>query len=95
MRAKYIRYWFEFDIKSGSEYPAGIEIGCGVTATDKEDAINLLKNRIFKKGDLPPIKKVNEDINIRTLDQHRVIPYMLSPHTRGIWFPSGYEHDPA
>ena len=95
MKAKYIRYWFEFDLDPGLDNPPGIEIGCGVTATDYEDAISLMKNRIFRKGDLPPIKKVSEDINIRTLDQHHVIPNMLSPHSRGIWFPSGYEHDPA
>ena len=93
MKTKYIRFWFDFEVESGLDYPPGIEIGCGVTATDYEDAISLMKNRIFKKGDMPPIKKVNEEINIRTLDQHHVIPYMLSPHTRGIWFPAGYESD--
>jgi len=43
------------------------------------------------KGPLPfPVASSIEDVDIRTLDQGHVIPNMLPPSWRGIWFPLGY-----
>lgn len=91
MKTIYIRFWFEFDIDSVFNFPAGIGIGCGVTAFDYDDAIKIMEDKIFFKIKRPVIKKVIEDVDIRTLDQGHVIPNMHPPNNRGIWFPLGYE----
>lgn len=91
MNLNYKRYWFEFKIESSFEWPAGIGIGCGVTAIDYDDAINLLCRKIFYNIQMPQIKRVIEDVDIRDLNQGHVSPNMSTPRIRGIWFPLGYE----
>jgi len=93
MKTEYIRYWFEFDIKSFLDCPPGTGIGCGVSAIDYNDALGILQRKIFRGEKIPPIKSVQENVDIRSLDQGHVIPNMRSPHSRGIWFPLGYEED--
>jgi len=91
MNNNYKRYWFEFEIDSAFGFPTGIGIGCGVTAIDYADAINLMNKKIFYEIPMPDIKKAIEGIDIRTLDQGHVIPNMNPPNRRGIWFPIGYD----
>jgi hypothetical protein len=86
------RFWIEFNIDSVFLFPPGIGTGCGVTAFDLEDAIKLMNEKIFILTPVPEIIKAIEDININELDQGHVIPNMLSPHSRGIWFPRGYQY---
>lgn len=82
------RYWIVFD--DPRRRALGFDLGCGVTAFDLRDAISLLESHVFK-GSLPfPIASTIEDVDIRTLDQGHVIPNMLPPSSRGIWFPLGY-----
>jgi len=38
-----------------------------------------------------PIASSVEDVDVRTLDQGHVIPNMLPPDRRGVWYPMGYE----
>ncbi len=85
------RYWFEFDPTDISELPPGLITGCGITAYDYNDALTLLKQKVFKGQGLPGLKEKRENIDIRTLDQGHVIPNMTDPTLRGIWFPLGYE----
>lgn len=87
----YKRYWFEFEIDSAFEFPAGIGIGCGVTAVDMNDAIKIMDEKVFSDIKRPPFKKTVEDIDLRDLDQGHVIPNMKPPIYRGIWFPLGYD----
>ena len=87
----YKRFWFEFQIDNAFNFPAGIVIGCGVTAIDTNDAINLMDRKIFHNTPMPIIKKTIENIDIHDLDQGRVIPNMAPCADRGIWFPLGYE----
>ena len=82
-----IRYWFEFSYEHFNELPPGLGIGCGVTAFTYEDAINIMKSKVFKEMPTGTIKKVIEDVDIRNLDQGHVIPNMKPPIERGIWFP--------
>ncbi len=37
------RYWFEFDLTLEDEHPAGVLLGCGVTARGYDDALSLLR----------------------------------------------------
>ena len=80
------RYWFEFDW-GDEEPPPGARFGCGVTALGAEDALALLRERVFVGRDLPPIKRMIEDVDVSTLDEGHVLPNMAPPNWRGVWFP--------
>jgi hypothetical protein len=87
------RYWFEFEIAPGDldENPsyAGLSWGCGVTAYNYDDAVEILRQRVFKEDPLPEIARVVKDIDISQLDEGHVRPNMTAPSERGIWFPAG------
>jgi len=86
------RYWFEFDFKDYPDnIPPGAYYGCGITAYNCDQAMLLLKNKVFKNKDLPKIFKLLENVDVSTLDQGVVIPNMRPPSYIGIWFPLGYE----
>jgi hypothetical protein len=85
------RYWFEFDFTDIKEIPAGVIIGCGVTGDGYDDALNILKEKVFQKEQIPEIKKVVEDVDVSLLDKGHVLPNMLPPNMRGVWFPLGYQ----
>jgi hypothetical protein len=91
MNNLYKRFWFEFDIDSAFNFPPGIGIGCGITAFDYDDAIKMMREKIFSEIKMPVIRREIENIDIRTLDQGKVIPNMKPPNQRGIWFPLGYD----
>jgi hypothetical protein len=63
-----------------------------VTAYSYEDALSLLKEKVFE-GTEPPIIDVVPDVDISELDQNHVIPNMGVPVWRGVWFPLGYQLD--
>lgn len=83
------RYWFEFEFID-SDIPFGTNMGCGVTAYNYDDAINLLNEKVFKSRSIPKIQKMIESVDVSTLDAGHVLPNMSSPNIRGIWFPLGY-----
>jgi hypothetical protein len=84
---EYRRYWFQFEFNDYSELPPGCGIGCGITAWNYEDAINILNEVFHKYGKKPAVKTVIEDVNISELDAGHVLTNMLPPNERGIWFP--------
>jgi hypothetical protein len=84
------RYWFEFDLSVSQAQILGVLLGCGVTAYSHEDALAIIKERIFKNDLLPPIKSVIENIDVSTLDFNHIQPNMGLTVKRGIWFPRGY-----
>ena len=84
------RFWFEFDISIDDPHPIGVLLGCGVTAYDYVDAVQLVANLVFKASALPPIRRVIEGVDITTLDANHVLSNMGVPSNRGIWFPLGY-----
>lgn len=84
------RYWFEFSDCDNVVLPTGISKGCGVTAYDYDDAINILKEFVFKRTSIPTIKKFIENVIIEKLDEDHVLPNMGIVNSRGIWFPLGY-----
>jgi hypothetical protein len=71
------RFWFKFEI---SPKPDAINLGCGVSAYDYEDAILLLRKYVFGANGPPLIEQCIEDVDILTLEANR-----------GIWFPQGYD----
>lgn len=83
------RYWIEFE-GNASELPAGFAYGCGVTAFSYDDAIKILVDRVFKDGALPKVKSWIENVDVSTLDAGHVLPNMMPPNYRGIWFPVNY-----
>lgn len=85
-----IRYWFEFERESAFDLPPGIAIGCGVTAYSFEDALNMVRDKVFRNNVLPVINRQVEGIDIATLDQGHVIPNISDVRRRVIWFPIGY-----
>ena len=62
-------------------------MGCGVSATDLDDAEALLRESLFD-GDLPTVRRVVEDLDVRDLDENHVRPNMGDPSVRGVWFPA-------
>ena len=77
------RYWFVFET---SKVPTLIDLGCGVTASDLDDARELLRRRVFG-GKLPREVGVIEDVPLSSLDPRHVRPAMGSVEARGVWFP--------
>lgn len=81
------RYWFTFQ---ASTKPNAFNVGCGVTAYNYDDAINLLCERVFGE-DAPDVIDFEEDVDVSQLDQKHVLPNMGSVVVRGVWFPLGYD----
>jgi hypothetical protein len=66
--------------------PAAINLGCGVIAFSREDALALLRERVFL-----PVLEVIDDITRTALDQKHVVPNLGRVEERGVWFPQGYD----
>jgi hypothetical protein len=85
------KYWFEFDVTLADSPPLGTLLGCGVTARSREEAVTMLKERVFRADPLPKIRRYLQDIDLSSLDPNHVIPNMSDPDRIGVWFPLGYE----
>jgi hypothetical protein len=89
------RYWVEFDNRSCETdillARLGLKLGCGVTAFDIDDALMIVAEVIFGELQIPSIKLIIEDVDIRRLDRGHVLPNMSPPNWRGVWFPSIYQ----
>ena len=80
------RYWFKFRTP---RFPAAFNFGCGVSAYNYDDAVNLLRELVFG-GQEPDILVCDADVDVSKLDRKRVLPNMGSVLVRGIWFPLGF-----
>jgi hypothetical protein len=83
------RFWIEFDRVDQGSLPAGTALGCGVTAADRNEALEMIAQSIFD-GTLPPLQRLVEDVDVTDLDSRHVRPNMGNPALRGIWYPLGY-----
>jgi hypothetical protein len=81
------RFWFRFKAGNDSNTPRP---GCGVTASNYDDALAILNETVFAGKRLPEIEHVIENVDISTLDQKHVIPNMEAPGWRGVWYPRGF-----
>ena len=84
------RYWFEFNLAYYPSLPPGIRMGCGVTAFNYEDALNIIQDKIFNHHTMAPIVNVITGIDLSTLDKDHILSNAGLPNVRGIWFPLGY-----
>jgi hypothetical protein len=84
------RFWFEFEITNYSDYAPGLTIGCGVTAYNYDDALQILVNEFFVSNKMPEITRCVKNVDITELDQNHVVPNMKAPNVRGVWFPISY-----
>jgi hypothetical protein len=73
-------YWIEMG--------AGLAMQYGVTAYSFDDAISILKQKVFRNDEIPTVKNFIENIKFRDLDQNHVVPNMGIITERGIWFPN-------
>jgi len=79
-------FWFRFERLPN---PTAINLGCGVSAYDYEDAITLIRERIFGPNEVPPVAQCVEDVDVSTLEPKHVTPNLGDVSIRGIWFPQG------
>ena len=85
---KLVRFWFEFE---SSDLPMSpLCHGCGVTAWNYEDALNIVQDSIFQGKGMPAIVKCADNLDVSTLDRDHVLPNMNPANYRGVWFPLGY-----
>lgn len=68
-----------------------LSIGCGVTAYDLQDALAIIREKLFQCQELPPITEIIEDVDVSKLDKGHVLPNITKPPSNyGIWFPYGF-----
>lgn len=82
MRKILTAYWFEFGPTLSLQF--------GVTAYSFDDAISILKEKAFRKQELPALKSFTENIKPGEVDPGHIVPNMGALTERGIWFPLGY-----
>jgi hypothetical protein len=82
------RYWFKFE---KINKPTPLNLGCGVTACDQDDAICLMRAYIFSECGVPTIVETVEGVQASDLEKSHVLPNIGNMDVRGIWFPQGYE----
>ena len=82
-----VRYWFRFEPHTS---PHVLNLGCGISAYGYDDALALLRDKVFKDVALPRIIEVKENVDVSLLDHKHVLPNMENPTVRGIWFPMRY-----
>ena len=78
------RYWFTF---RQFAFPTPLNLGCGVTALNLEDARSLIYETVLKGIDLAVEAGHIENVDVSSLDKKHVLPNMGSPVVRGVWFP--------
>lgn len=80
------RYWFTFAGDARS-LPAGLAVGCGVTAPNRCEAARMISQHLLAGNELPPLARIVEDVDVSALDEDHVLPNAGPPNVRGVWFP--------
>ena len=84
------RFWIELNLEGKRDVPVSVDMGFGITAHSLDDALQLLREQVFRGRELPPLDRVREDVDISMLDPNHVRPNMGNPVVRGVWFPLGF-----
>jgi len=90
MTSRLHMFWFRFE---ALPKPTAVNLGCGVTAYSREDALNLLRKHVFGANGPPPIIDCIEDVGLDQIEQKHARPNIGDTSRRGIWFPQGYPLD--
>ena len=85
--SKLRRFWFRFET---IPEPTALNLGCGVTAYNRDDALGLLREYVFGQNGPPPIIECIEDVAMDQIEQKHARPNVGNILVRGIWFPQGY-----
>lgn len=83
---KLTRYWVEL-----KDVPVSYS-RFGVTAWSADDALSLIAEylRHYYQQDRPlDVLRIVENVDVSTLDANHVLPNMLPPIHRSIWYPMG------
>ena len=88
--ARLHKYWVSFE---RLERPIPLNLGCGVTAYDRDDAIGLIRKLIFGNCAMPRISRITDDVELQDLNQGHVAPNVGDASVRGIWFPQGFNNN--
>ena len=83
------RYWIKLS-GNGYAHPL-VSFGCGITAENESEALQILSTCVLSREEGLSVTSVIEDVDLRTLDAGHVLPNMLPPNWRGVWFPIGYD----
>jgi hypothetical protein len=81
------KFWFRFETLPR---PTAVNLGCGVTAYNRDDALNLLREHVFGPYGLPPIVECIEDVELDQIEKKHARPNIGDTERHGIWFPLGY-----
>ena len=81
-------FWFKFE---KLPRPTIINLGVGVSAYNYDDAIVLLRERMFGPNGPPVIEECLENVKMEDLEKNHVLPNIGNHLIRGVWFPQGYE----
>lgn len=65
------KYWFKFS--NPPEFNS-LGFGCGVTAYNADDAVQILNEKVFSSTGVLGIESVVEDVILENLDSGHVIP---------------------
>ncbi len=81
-------FWVRFERIA---QPTFLNLGCGVTALDRDDALALLEEcfvRLSIVEKMPRVDCVIEDVSFEDLEQNHVAPNVGNMAARGVWFPA-------
>jgi hypothetical protein len=78
------KFWFRLETLPR---PTAINLGCGVMAYTKDDAMRLLRDHVFDRHGLLSIIECIEDAGMDQIEQNHARPNIGNTDIRGIWFP--------
>lgn len=78
------KYWITFDKSTNASF---FNLGCGVTAYNEEDALELLRDRFAPEDEIPEVAAITEIHALDQLEKNHVMPNISNPVARGVWFP--------
>jgi hypothetical protein len=81
-------FWIQF--VDATALPPGMHLGCGITAYDQSDVMQIFADRVHISHPDLKIASVRRVLSIDELEQGHVRPNMGNFLIRGIWFPLGY-----
>ena len=86
------RFWLRLD--PARQVAVGFQLGCGITALNREDALHLLRSVYPPRTEFVVLDWI-DDVEINSLEPRHVLPNIGDTTKRGVWFPNfgpTYQH---